>query len=134
MTEPRTDEQILAGAVPPHTTLVLGGTHYPVREPSNARARRVRAALEGYEANAKRAIATGGSQSAVLESMIDECLQAFSPDVEADWPRIAETATDSERIAAIVIIRDAVIVPFQTLVKAAAPAPANRAARRKAKK
>ena len=128
----RTEEEIEAGLLPGVTHIVLGGVKYPAREPSNARARTIRRALVDYE---QARIATGNKnaeQIERLEGMIDKCLQAFSPEIEADWARITDTATDSERLAAITVVGEAVMVAFRTLAVAATPE-TNREARRKKK-
>lgn len=127
----RTEEEIEAGVVPGVPFLVLGGKKYPALEPTNARARIIRRALVEYEKARVETGEDGPAQIELLESMMDTCLKHFSEDTEADWERIAATATDSERLAAINLVSESVMVAFRTLAKAATPE--NREARRKKK-
>ena len=128
----RTDEPIEVGEVTGHKFIHLGGVDYPAREPSNARARVIRRALADYDKDRTAAGDNGAEQLELLEAMLDTCIKHFSTEVEADWDRIVETATDSERLAAIKVVRDAVMVAFMTLAGAATPE-LNREARRKKK-
>lgn len=114
------------------TVITLGGVEYPAVEPSNARARTIRKIITEYAKASAEAKGDAEQQMELLENMMDGCLKMFSPEIEADWARIAETATDRERLAAIAVVKEAVVVAFQTLAVAATPA-ANREARRKKK-
>lgn len=128
----RTEDEIEAGIIPGVEHIVLGGKKYPALEPTNARARIIRKALADYERAVVAAGNDGGAQVDLLETMIDTCLQNFSEAVEGDWERIRETATDRERLAAMKVVRDSVMVVFLTLAGAVTPVP-NREARRKKK-
>ncbi len=125
----RTEDEIEAGIIPGVEHIVLGGKKYPAKEPSNARARLIRRTLAAYETARAEAGNDGAKQLELVEDMIDACLRGFSLEIEADWERIAETATDSERLAAIKVVRDSVMEAFMTLAGAATPAP-NRETRR----
>lgn len=128
----RTEEAIEAGVLPGVDSIVLGGKRYPAREPSNARARIIRRALVDYEQARVAAGSKNAEQIELLEGLMDTCLKAFSPEIEGDWERIVDTATDSERLAAMKVVGDAVMVAFRTLAAPATPEP-NREARRKKK-
>jgi hypothetical protein len=125
----RTEDEIEVGTLPAVGSITLGGVAYPALEPTNMRARAIRSALAAYERAATVAGGDGGAQVDLLETTMDTCLRNFSDEIEADWERIARTATDRERLAAMVAVRDSVMVAFLTLAAAATPAP-NRTARR----
>lgn len=125
-TPQRTDDEILAGEVPPHRVIVLGGREYPATEPSNKRARVIRKALAALEAQTATLEENDPALLDLSEDTMDTCFRSFSPEIEADWPEIEETMTDSERIAAMAIVGHVVTAPFTT----APSATPNREARR----
>lgn len=132
-TTPRTDDQILAGVVPGHATMTLGGREYPVREPSNARSRDIRMAIAAFGAGVAKFRQDDPQTLEKMEVMLDQAIRRFSAEIEADWEHIAENATDAERLKAMVIIREAVMLPFTTLaasIPEAAPAKPNRKTKR----
>jgi len=82
-----------------------------------------------YERNAKAANGKPEEQVELLEDMLDQCLRGFSDAIEEDWERIAQTATDRERLESMAVVRDAVMGTFMELAGAVTPAE-NRKARR----
>jgi len=131
-TDPRNHGEILSGTIPGHEFIQLGGVAYPAKEPTNARARRIRDAFQGYRDTLKTDGQENEPSSEIVEELFDTCIKAFSAEIESDWERIAETATDRERIAAMLVVKEAVLLPFVELAAAAMPEP-NRAARRATK-
>jgi len=123
----RTDDEIETGTLP--GAIVLGGVSYSVSEPTNARARVIRKWMAEYERNAKAANGKPEEQVELLEDMLDQCLRGFSDAIEEDWERIAQTATDRERLESMAVVRDAVMGTFMELAGAVTPAE-NRKARR----
>lgn len=117
----RTEEQIEARTIPGHSFITLGGRDYAALEPPNARARVIRRALADYERARLEAGKNSAEQVEILETMMDTCIRAFSSEIESDWERIHETATDRERLEAMLAIRDSVMVPFTTLAAAVQP-------------
>jgi len=126
----RTDDEKEDGIVPDSPAIVLGGVEYPVREPPNIRARAIRRAMAEYETGHGR---TPVDESDQLESLIDVTLKLFSPEIEDDWDRISNTATDTERLNSMVVVRDVLSLPFQRLAGTAQPAPNRKTRRTKAK-
>ena len=136
-TTQRSDDEILSGAVPGVGSITLGGRKYPVREVSNARARDIRQAIADFGKAVAKFAEDDPRQLAYMETMVDTSIRRFSPEIEADWAHIAEEATDSERMVAMSIIREVVMLPFTTLAAQtpnATPAAKNRKARRSGRK
>lgn len=136
-TTQRSDDEILSGAVPGVRSITLGGRKYPVREVSNARARDIRQAIADFGKAVAKFAEDDPRQLAYMETMVDTSIRRFSPEIEADWAHIAEEATDSERMVAMSIIREVVMLPFTTLAAQtpnATPAVKNRKARRSGRK
>jgi len=133
---PRTDDQILSGVVPGHGAMVLGGRSYPVREASNARARDIRLAIAQFGADAAKWREDDPRTLDRMEMMLDQSIRRFSPEIEADWEHIAENATDTERLTAMAIIREVVMLPFTTLagMVPVAPPAGNRKTKRAGRK
>ena len=125
----RTEDEIETGTLPGVGSMTLGGVAYPALEPTNMRARVIRSTFAEYDRARLAAGGDGVAQVDLLETMMDTCLRNFSDEIEADWERISRTATDRERVAAMLAVRHAVTVVFMTLAAAATPAP-NRTARR----
>jgi len=128
----RTEEEIERGALPGVEFITLGGRAYPALEPTNARARIIRKVLVDYDNARQEKGKNVADQMELVEAMIDACLKNFSDEIEADWERIARTATDSERVKAVTVVRDSVMVCFTTLAETATPV-GNRKARREKK-
>jgi len=134
MTEPRTDGEIMERVVPGVTSITLGGKEYPFREMVNKRARSIRRAIAEYDVQRKQVPGDSPEQAEIMDVMLDAIISQCSPEVEADWERIEETATDDERMAAMLVIHKAVVAPFVTVADALGPTQGNRKARRTSKK
>ncbi len=134
-TDTRSDGDILDRVVPGHQVVTLGAQDYPLLEPSNKRARVIRKAFAEYDRDRQAMEETDPGQMDLMEDFLDRCLKKLTPEIEADWARIEDTGTDTERLAAMAAMRDAVVVPFQqaAAIKQGQALPSNRATRRSKK-
>jgi hypothetical protein len=128
----RTEDDIEDGIVPGAELVTLGGVAYTVRDLPNIRARQIRRNIAHYEVAQKKAKKDSPDQLDLLEDMMDACIMLGSEEIEADWDRIVNTMTDTERLNAIQTIKEIATAPFMTLAESAATPATNRATRRRA--